>query len=292
MVKRVAAVVAVLSVLSLTVVVAPAPVEAQFAVIDAANLVQQLLHYLQRLYEIIQKAAQLVAMVRELEYWYQMLEDLPHSPYRDTILGVLDGIDELMRTYQAGRGQVQALSYAVEEVEAEFDATFAAWKGLASLGEGGSYSVTTGEGVYSFEAPADYLSWQRRRVWQAQRQALKVSRQQNADLLAAEHWLNFGPGALTALAQGAGGTQQALEYSAGMQALTAQQLLALRNQVVTEGSARMAAEGLRVDQEMQAFATAEEVGERLRDRSIARYGSADPDPQSGPTYLPFPTWMN
>ena len=274
-----------------TVSAPPAEIIGTVPVIDVANLSQAVTDHLKRLFEILQRATLIVQGVQNLENWYLSLLDLPEIPYRDSIIDMLNGIGELMRQFEAVEGQYQALTYALEHARPEFDLTFPGWRALSRLGDGQRYTVDTEAGTYIFDTPLEYHHYQSARILQVMRQALKASSRHRTDLKAAEEYLMANADSLAALAHGSAGTQQILEMSTAFSALSSQQLIALRNQLLNQTNVTLATASFELNRHMQALATLEDLHLALADDLRAGYGSVIPRADALPPVRTLPSWV-
>lgn len=260
-------------------------------VIDAANLAQSILDHLKRLFEILQRATQIVQGIKNLENWLLALSDLEEIPYRGSIIPFLQGLGELLTEFERVRGQYQALSYALVRARDEFDLTFPGAQSLTRLGDGRSYRIQTEAGVYTFLTPIEYHRYQDGRTLQLMRQALKATSRHRTDLAQAESHLTDKLDGLTRLAHDTVGTQQILEMSTAFTALNAQQLIALRNQILILTNIELATASRELNRQMEGIATVEDLQDALSKELRQTYGALLPQPTAGPLASPFPFWV-
>ena len=260
-------------------------------VIDSANLLQNIRHYIERLYEIYQKAVIIVQNYTELAYWLDTLTNLEDYPFRPSINEFLHTVYGTMRDFQVLRGEYQALTYAIDEVQREFDITLPGWTAYTGLSTGPPHRVSTGAGSYSFESPMDYQRYQHGRIRQVLRQSLKTTSRHRHDIRASEEHLALGRDSLNSLSQGTVGLQQILEMQTTYAALTAQQLVALRHQIQTRNGVAIAVESHRLNQRMQDLATLEDQHRYLAQDIRSQWGALIPNPTTHPADSPLPPWI-
>lgn len=105
-----------LAAVPLTIVVAP-PAQAQLAVYDPANHVQNVLQAVRALQQIDQQIEQLTHEIEMLENMARNLETLPANVAEAIILDRIKRIEELMR-------EAEGIGYGVEEVEREYEEAY------------------------------------------------------------------------------------------------------------------------------------------------------------------------
>ncbi len=125
--KRRLITIGLLASLFLTLSPATPTAAAGIPVFDAANYTQALIDHLKRLFEIAQRAVMIANQIQELDYWFHALLKMEQIPYREEILEFLEHQGELLKQFDALRGQYQALSHSLEDVNHEFDITFPGW---------------------------------------------------------------------------------------------------------------------------------------------------------------------
>ena len=256
-------------------------------VIDVANLAQAVISFIKRLFEIAQRVVQIYNQVQMLEYWLYHTLKMEEIPYRVEILEFLELQGELMGEFDALQGQYQAISHSLEEATAEFDVTFPGWRAMSEMAEGVSIRIQSEAGEYELENPAEYYRYQSARVLQGMRQSLASMHEHQANLRESQLHLQE----LKAIAGQVEGHEQILELQTSFTALSAEQLIALRESLAaTDGAANMAASH-RLNREMQTLAEQGAAVEELRRALVAQFGTLVPEHTGSQGVSPFPAWV-
>ncbi len=285
--KSLIAAVVLLSLLG-TLMPASSPVRAAgIPVIDAANLAQAVIDFIKRLFEIAQRVVQIYNQVQMLDYWLYHTLKMEEIPYRVEILEFLELQGELMREFDALQGQYQAISHNLEEATAEFDITFPGWRAMSELAEGVSIRIQSEGGEYELESPAEYYRYQSARVLQGMRQSMASMGDHQTNLRESQLHLQE----LKEIAGQVEGHEQIMELQTSFTALSAEQLIALRESLAaTDGAANMAASH-QLNREMQTLAEQEAAVEELRRVLIAEFGVLAPEHTGSQGVAPFPAWV-
>ncbi len=266
---------------------APPASSSGIPVIDAANLLQAVLDYIMRLFEIIQRATMIANQIQELDYWFEALLKLGQVPYRADVLQLLEIQRELLKEFDDLKGQYQAISHSLDDVAYEFDITFPGWRAVSDLASGDLLQIESEAGIYDFGSPLEYARYQSARALQAVRQTVLTMAQDQASLLASQAHLEELKGQVPLVE----GHQQALEIQTSFAALSAEQLVALRqsqsNLALTVG----ALGAHRLSSDMQLHASQEGFSEDLRTALLLEFGAPVPEHTGQNGIDPFPSWV-
>ncbi|MCP3960781.1 MAG: hypothetical protein GY719_23295 [bacterium] len=268
--------------------VGPPPMSAAaIPVFDYSNLIQSILDYLKRLFEIAQRAIMIANQIQELDYWFYTVLKLEEIPYREEVLEFLEVQAELLKQFDSLQGQYQALSHSLENVTYEFDITFPGWRAFSEMAAGASLQVQSEAGTYHFGAPLEYARYQSARTLQAVRQSLAAMAEDQADLLASQMHLQQ----LKEQVPLAEGQQQTLELQTSLAALSAEQLVALRQ---SQEALAMTAGTLgahRLNSDMQLLASQSRAAEELAEALLGEFGELVPEHTGESGIDPFPWWV-
>lgn len=275
--------------LLLTLAGAAAAPEASAAlpVFDAANFRQAVIDHLKRLFEVAQRAVMIANQIQELDYWFYTLLSLEQIPYREGVLEFLQLQGELLREFEELKGQYQALSHALEDVTEEFDITFPGWRAISDMTAGASLRIRSEAGNYDFDSPLEYARYQSARTLQAVRQTLQAMAEDQAGLLRSQEHLEE----LKTQAQAVEGHQQALEIQTSFAALSAEQLVALRQsqEALTVTLGALGAHRLNADMEARASQSA--LARDLEHALLLQFGLLVPEHTGEQGVPPFPSWV-
>ena len=265
----------------------PAPVAAQFAVFDAANYARAVIDHIKRLFEIAQKAIMIANQIQELDYWFHAMLKMEQIPYREHILEFLHLQGELLAEFDFLKDQYQALSHSLQDVTHEFDITFPGWRAVSEMTAGVSLEIQSQAGDYEFDSPLEYARYQSARTLQAVRQTLAAMAQDQANLIASQEHLEE----LKIQIRQVEGHQQALEMQTSIAALSAEQLVALRQgqQALTLTVSALGAHRLNSDMELRASQDA--LAHQLHDALLAQFGVLVPEHTGNHGVSPFPSWV-
>lgn len=260
------------------------PVPAQFVVFDPANLAAKVTDYLERLYEITQRAVQISNELQMLEYWYYESLKLTDIPFQVEQLVFLEEMGNLLRAFDALEGQYQGLSYVLEQeyLGDEFDVTFPGWQAASELPR----SIVTEGGDYSFETPLEYQRYRLSRQRQSVMQSLKAMGRHQESVYAAQEKVAD----LKIAAQGSEGAEQTRQVQLGLAALSAEQLIDLRELHLSTTWALEKTLARDLDAEMQGRAAEESSAIALGEALETSFGSTIPDLRNEVTAFP-PPWM-
>ncbi len=279
---------ALLPCLFLTVFAAvPAPVDAAIPVFDAANFTRAVIDHIKRLFEIAQRAIMIANQIQELDYWFYAMLKMEEIPYREHILEFLHLQGELLAEFDILKDQYQALSHSLEDVTHEFDITFPGWRAISEMTAGASLEIYSQAGHYEFDSPLEYARYQSARTLQAVRQTLAAMAQDQQDLIRSQEHLEQ----LKTEIRGVEGHQQALEMQTSLAALSAEQLVALRQgqQALTLTLSTLGAHRLNSDMELRASQNA--LALTLHDALLAEFGALVPEHTGDHGVSPLPFWV-
>jgi len=272
--------------LLLTFPTAPAPA-AGIPVFDAANLTQALIDHLKRLFEIAQRAVMIANQIQELDYWFYTVLKLPEIPYRAEVLEFLVLQGELLKDFDQLKGQYQALSHSLEDVTHEFDITFPGWRAISEMTAGVALEIESEAGNYEFDSPIEYARYQSARTLQSVRQTLAAMAEDQANLLESQEHLE-GLKRQVPLIKG---EQQALEIQTSFAALSAEQLVALRESQQALALTVSTLGAHRLSDEMQLAASQNALAGELREALLGEFGVLVPEHTGEAGVSPFPTWI-
>ena len=203
------------------------------------------------------------------------------------ILEFLQLQGELLKEFDELRGQYQALSHSLQDVTEEFDITFPGWQAVSDMAAGVSLEIQSEAGNYSFDSPLEFARYQSARTLQAVRQTLAAMAEDQANLIASQEHLEE----LKSQMPGVKGAQQALEMQTSFAALSAEQLVALRQSqealVATVGA--LGAHRLNADMELQASQNL--LAFKLRDALLQEFGVLVPEHTGNQGVPPWPDWV-
>ncbi len=264
-----------------------APVASAIPVFDAANFRQALLDHIKRLFEIAQRAIVIANQIQELDYWFAAMLKLEEIPYREDILELLELQRELLLQFDHAKGQYQAISHSLQEVGHEFDITFPGWRAFSSAAID-RLRIESEAGDYEFGTPLEYARYQSARTLQAVRQTLEAMAHDQASLIESQAHLEH----LKETVPLVEGHQQALELQTSFAALSAEQLVALRQgqQNLTLTVASLGAHLLSTD--MQLRATRLASVRHLKSALVHQFGALVPEHTGNGGIDPYPTWVN
>ena len=272
---------------ALALATVPAPRAFTIPVFDAANYAQAVADHIKRLFEIAQRAIMIAHQVQELDYWLTALLKMDELPYRIEILEFLELQAELLKEFDSLRGQYQALSHSLEDTAREFDITFPGWRAFSDLAAGAAITVRSEAGTYRFSSPSEYARYQSGRTLQSVRQTLALMAEDQADLIASQHHLQE----LKEVARGVEGHQQVLEVQTSFQALSAEQLIALRQSQEALAATAGTLGAHRLNRDMQLAASQAEAADRLHDALVEEFGALVPEHTGESGIDPYPWWV-
>lgn len=237
---------AALAVVSLLALAAPRPAASVVLVEDAIHTAHTIAHYIARAYEIFQKAEQIRRQVEQIQYQLQALKKLQNPNWRE-VATLLWNLDNLMR-------QGQALAYSLEDIDAQFRATFPGWTPWVNWKDDNRRQVE--------------------RTLDTMRAGLNTVNR--ASRLIADQ---FTLGDIKKQMATVQGHQEALEMLATLQAFTAEEQILTRQALATQNNMVSVYYGYRLNAEAQAHATHLAILERT-----ARRAQSSPSP--GFTFRP------
>lgn len=233
--------------------------EAQVAVYDVTLNLTQVLHYVERVYEIWQKGVliyqdyqQMINSYRELEYWLQMLERNEVIPYREAYEVAEFLYMQGIRMKEMYRGY-QAIAWSLENEVREFDATFPGWDAVDF-----PIVLHTQNGTINIRDLVEHRKYQAHRVMGALRNALHTNKQNQRSILRA----NLHQAELKELAEGAEGTQAMLELQTSFEAHGNEQLTGIRGQLQVLTDLAITEQARVLDEEMRQAAMLEKHYQR------------------------------
>ncbi len=275
-----------LACLLLTLSPAPAPA-AGIPVFDAANFSQALIDHIKRLFEIAQRAVMIANQIQELDYWFYAMLKMEEIPYREQILEFLQLQGELLKEFDGLKGQYQALSHSLQYVTQEFDITFPGWRAISEMTAGVSLEIQSEAGAYEFDSPLEYARYQSARTLQAVRQTLAAMAEDQASLIESQAHLEELKNQIRQVE----GHQQVLEMQTSIAALSAEQLVALRQsqQALTLTVSTLGAHRLNSDMELRASQNA--LAFELRNALLNEFGVLVPEHTGQHGVSPFPSWI-
>ncbi len=265
---------------------APAP-SSGVPVYDGANYAQALIDHLMRLFEIAQRVIEIANQLKELEFWFYAMLKLDEVPYREEILAFLEVQGELLKEFDDLKGQYQALSHSLEDTAHEFDITFPGWRAVSEMAAGASLQIQSEAGEYEFDSPLEYARYQSSRSLQAVRQTLAAMAHDQASLIASQEHLEE----LKEKLRGVEGHQQALEMQTSFAALSAEQLVALRQSQQTLALTVSNLGAHRLNAEMQHAASQNLLADQLREALLGQFGVLVPEHTGENGVSPYPTWV-
>lgn len=231
---------------------------AQLPVIDAAHISRTYISYLKQLFEISQRAEQLLFQIQALE----KLHEIPFRP-EDVVEEILAGeLEYLLEPHEASL--VQAIFYALQNPPREFDLTFPGYEPYTP----GEFSFATQAGEVEIEDPRQWIAYQDQRVLQTMRQALLATRMDFEDI---GRTLNH----LRTLKEGSRGNvghQQALEMLLAFSAQAAEQNALARRDAMFRNDLLLASLARDTNRELQESATEKQLLERARLAIEERHG--------------------
>lgn len=265
----------------------PAPPARAIPVFDAANYAQAVADHIKRIFEIAQRAIMIANQIQELDFWLVTLLKMEELPYRIEILEFLELQAELLNEFDDLRGQYQAISHSLRNVTREFDLTFPGWRAFSDLAAGAVLTVRTEAGPYHFGSPTEYARYQSGRTLQAVRQSLAVMAEDQKNLIQSQLHLQE----LKEVASQVEGHQQTLELQTSFAALSAEQLIALRQ---TQEALAMTVGALgahRLNSHMQLAASQGAAADVLHDQLVEEFGDLVPEHTGENGIDPYPWWV-
>ena len=265
----------------------PKPASAQIPVTDVAALVQAVIDYVKRLFEIAQRVVMIANQIQELDYWFRAMLKMSQIPYRSQVLEFLELQGELLLEFDALKGQYQAISQSLQDVTSEFDLTFPGWRAVTDM-TGSVLQIHSEAGNYSFDAPVEYARYQSARTLQAVRQTLISMSDHQVNLLESQGHL----AELKARMPAVEGHQQALEMQTSFAALAAEQLVALRQSQQALALSVSTLGAHRLNAEMELVASEQALARDLEFALRQEFGVLVPPHTGSGGFPPLPYWAN
>ncbi len=265
----------------------PAPVASAIPVFDAANFAQSVADHIKRLFEIAQRAIIIANQILELDYWFAAMLKLEVIPYREEILELLENQRALLLHFDRAKGQYQAISHSLLEIGHEFDITFPGWRAFTDITTD-TLRIESQGGNYNFTSPLEYARYQSARTLQATRQTLQSMAYDQASLIESQSHLEQ----LKDIVPLVEGHQQALEVQTSFAALSAEQLVALRQSQQTLALTVAALGAHQLSTDMQQRATRLGSARQLRSTLVYEFGTLVPEHTGNNGIEPYPTWVN
>lgn len=239
-------------------------------VIDVANLVQKIIDYLERLYEVYQRAQQLANEALALYNQARNLASLAGDITFREGLHIAEYLfnQGLELADLVGGEEFAGIVYSAENIASEIVET---WRGFKALrNQVDVRSLQHGDVV--LDTPRDVKIFEKERVGRALKSTLgRLNRyhsefvRSNVDLMHMKESMRSSDGA-----------REALEDLAAMTSASAEQMSLLIGVMTLDAGAQTAVEADRVNSELQAMATRDRVVEEGRNFLVSRYGTAIP----------------
>lgn len=239
-------------------------------VFDSANLLQKIIDYLERLYEVYQRAQQLANEALALYNQARNLASLAEGiSFRDD-LHVAEYLfnQGLELAGLVGGEEFAGITYAAENIATEI---FETWRGFEALRN--SIDVRNLQhGDVVLEGPRDVKIFEKERVGRALKSTLQRLNRYHAEFVRSNVDLKHMKDSM----RSSDGAREALEDLAAMTSASAEQMSLLMGVMALDVGANTAVEADRINDELEAMATRDRVVEEGRAILMEAHGTALP----------------